>query len=47
MTSDVLQTMYLYVLHQDSESTGQIKVSLPGTVQTYKKKQFQFQTVSV
>lgn len=44
MTSDVLQTMYLYILHQNLESTGQIKVLLADSVQTHKKQQFQFQT---
>lgn len=33
MTSDVLQTMYLHVLHQNLDNTGQIKVLPYGTVE--------------
>lgn len=38
MTSDVLQTMYLHILHQNLENTGQIKVLPADTVQTCRKK---------
>lgn len=44
MTSDVLQTMYLHILRQNLENTGQIKVLPADTVQTHRKKQFWFQT---